>query len=112
MLLHEGTHAFMARWLGGAGPPWYMEGIAELLATHHWQKGQLTLDVMPQSKEEMPYWGRIKLVKDENAAGRGMTLEQIMRYDATAHSMSLHMSTPSAAAAVAYSLTSAMLTYR
>jgi hypothetical protein len=85
LLLHEGTHAFMARWLGGAGPPWYMEGIAELLATHHWQKGQLTLDVMPQSKEEMPYWGRIKLVKEENAAGRGMTLEQIIRYDATAH---------------------------
>ena len=85
LLLHEGTHAFMARWLGGAGPPWYMEGIAELLATHRWQGGQLTLEVMPRSKEEMPYWGRIKLVKDENAAGRGMTLEQIMRYDSRAH---------------------------
>ena len=31
LLLHEGTHCFMYRWLGGTGPPWYMEGMAELL---------------------------------------------------------------------------------
>jgi len=24
LVLHEGTHCFMQRWLGGAGPPWYM----------------------------------------------------------------------------------------
>jgi len=34
MLLHEGTHAFMRRFLGGNGPPWYSEGMAELLGTH------------------------------------------------------------------------------
>src|SRR5687767_8851911 len=34
LLLHEGTHALMQTQLGGAGPGWYMEGMAELLGTH------------------------------------------------------------------------------
>jgi hypothetical protein len=85
LLLHEGTHCFMQRWLGGAGPPWYMEGIAELLGTHRWQDGRLTLGVLPQTKDEVPYWGRVKIVKDELAAGRGMSLVDILRYDSKAH---------------------------
>jgi hypothetical protein len=85
LLLHEGTHSFMYRWLGGAGPPWYMEGLAELLGTHHWAGGKLTLAVMPQRKEDVPFWGRIKIVRDEYAANRGMMLEDVMRYDAHAH---------------------------
>src|SRR5207237_7879020 len=31
LLLHEGTHGFMNTVLGSCGPPWYMEGTAELL---------------------------------------------------------------------------------
>ena len=85
LFLHEGTHCFMYRWLGGAGPPWYMEGIAELLGTHYWADGKLTLAVMPQRKEEVPYWGRVKIVRDEYAANRGMMLEDVMRYDNRAH---------------------------
>ena len=85
LLLNEGTHAFMLRWLGGAGPPWYMEGMAELLGTHRWQGGQLTLGIMPASKEEVPYWGRVKIVKDGAAAGSGMSLIDIMKYDNQAH---------------------------
>jgi len=85
LLLHEGTHCFMNRWLGGAGPPWYMEGIAELLATHRWGGGKLTLGIMPATKAELPYWGRVKIVKDELKDGRGLTLQQIMLFDAHAH---------------------------
>jgi hypothetical protein len=85
LLLHEGTHAFMLRWLSGAGPPWYMEGMAELLATHKWGNGRLQLAVMPKSKEDVPYWGRVKIIKDDVAAGRPMSLIQIMQYDAHAH---------------------------
>ena len=59
--------------------------MAELLATHRWQGGKLTLKVMPQSKEDVPYWGRVKIVKDELAAGRGMSLLDVMRYDSRAH---------------------------
>jgi hypothetical protein len=85
LLLHEGTHCFMYRWLGGAGPPWYMEGLAELLGTHRWARGKLTLAVMPQNKEDVPYWGRVKIVRDEFAANRGMMLEDVLRYDNRAH---------------------------
>jgi hypothetical protein len=75
----------MLRFLGGAGPPWYMEGMAELLATHRWQNNQLALAVMPQRKEEVPYWGRIKIIKDDFAADRGLSLVEVMKYDAKAH---------------------------
>lgn len=85
LLLHEGTHAFMLRWLHGAGPPWYMEGMAELLATHHWKNGELNLSVMPANRDEVPYWGRIKMIKDDVAAGSGLSLIDVMKYDAQAH---------------------------
>lgn len=85
LLLHEGTHAFMNHFLGGAGPPWYMEGSAELLATHRWEDGALALSIFPRNREESSHWGRIKAVRDELAAGRGMTLRGIMQYDQRAH---------------------------
>ncbi|MDX1947915.1 MAG: hypothetical protein SFU86_21125 [Pirellulaceae bacterium] len=85
LTLHEGTHCLMNRWLGGAGPPWYMEGLAELLGTHEWAGGKLNLAIMPRTKEEVPYWGRVKIIKDEAAADRGLMLNEIMRYDAHAH---------------------------
>ncbi len=85
LLLHEGTHGFMQWALGGAGPPWYMEGVAELLGTHTWEDGKLQLNQFPQSKAASPHWGRIKVIKTDTAAGQGKSLEEIMRYDATAH---------------------------
>jgi len=85
LLLHEGTHGFMNAFLGGCGPPWYMEGVAELLATHRWQTQRLELGYFPRSKEEVPYWGRIKIIQNERAAGRTMTLAEVLRYDHQAH---------------------------
>ena len=85
LMLHEGTHAFMMRFLGGMGPPWYAEGMAEYLGTHKWEGGQLTLAYNPRTKEEAPFWGRVKVIKDEYAQGRGMLLPDIFRYDAHAH---------------------------
>ena len=85
LLLHEGTHGFMNVLLGGSGPPWYAEGIAELLATHQWQDGRLAMRYFPQDKEETPLWGRIKLVQDEFAAQRGKRFREIMHYERTAH---------------------------
>ena len=85
LLLHEGTHAFMMWSLGGAGPPWYMEGTAELFATHRWQDGQLKLRTFPPTKIDVPEWGRIKIVKDDVRANRGRTLMDIMHYDSRAH---------------------------
>jgi hypothetical protein len=83
LLLHEGTHAFMTTFLGGCGPGWYMEGAAELLATHRLdeQTGQLTLGIMPRSRDEVPMLGRLKLIRDAVAAERPLSLPAVMRID-------------------------------
>ncbi|MBC8353451.1 MAG: hypothetical protein H8E66_15740 [Planctomycetes bacterium] len=85
LLLHEGTHGFMKRFLGGAGPPWYMEGTAELFGTHRWQDKQLTLRWFPEGKELTEMWGRIKVVQDAIRAGKGLAIEEILRYDKNSH---------------------------
>jgi hypothetical protein len=101
LLLHEGTHAFMGKFLGGCGPGWYMEGTAELFGTHRMAAGsrepprgyparsepkgvaplQLEMRVMPQSREEVPMWGRIKLIRDAVAKERALDLPTVMALD-------------------------------
>jgi hypothetical protein len=81
LLLHEGTHAFMQTQLGGCGAPWYMEGVAELLGTHTWRDGQSKLGVMPASREVVPMWGRIKLIRDAFADGKAWPLEAVLAID-------------------------------
>lgn len=93
LLLHEGTHAFMAAFLGGCGPGWYSEGMAELLATHRvgaGSRGQgaggrnddsLQLNIMPRDRQEVPMLGRIKLVRDAAAAGDALSIDAIMQID-------------------------------
>ena len=82
LVLHEGTHAFMRSTLGGTGPPWYMEGMAELLATHRWVDGRLTLNIIPSRREDVPYWGRIKIVQQAAAQQRALGLGEILQLDA------------------------------
>lgn len=83
LLLHEGTHVFMATLLGSCGPGWYMEGTAELMATHHLDEatGKLTLRVMPERREQVPMLGRIKLIEDAREAGRVLPLSSVMKID-------------------------------
>jgi hypothetical protein len=81
LLLHEGTHVFMASFLGGCGPGWYMEGMAELFGTHRLddQTGQLTLRIMPNSREEVPMLGRVKLIRDAAADRKSLALEDVLK---------------------------------
>jgi hypothetical protein len=83
LLLHEGTHAFMASQLGGCGPGWFMEGTAELLATHRLdgETGRLTLRVMPHSREEVPMLGRIELIRIARDEKRVLGLPAVMQID-------------------------------
>ena len=81
LLLHEGTHAFMQTQLGGAGPGWYMEGMAELLGTHSWRDGQLKIGVMPAGRDNVPMWGRTKIVRDAVAEGKAWPLEAVLEVD-------------------------------
>ena len=79
LVLHEGVHAFMNIVLGGTGPAWYREGIAEHLATHRMDGAQLQVGVMPRSREEVPYWGRIKILQEQFAAGEAKMIDEVMR---------------------------------
>jgi hypothetical protein len=85
LLLHEGTHSFMHTQLGHCGPPWYMEGIAEIFGTHRIVDGKLETRYIPRNRDEVPDLGRVKLIHDAIAAGRRMTLAEIMNYSAQAH---------------------------
>lgn len=85
LLLHEGTHTFMLAHLGGAGPGWHMEGLAELLGTHRWQpeneEDSLKLAVMPDARKNFPMWGRIKLIKDAVRSGKPYSLNDVLQID-------------------------------
>ncbi|HUY93616.1 MAG TPA: hypothetical protein VMV10_33120 [Pirellulales bacterium] len=81
LMLHEGTHSFMYAHFGTCGPAWYMEGLAELLGTHSFAGGKVKLDVFPVNRDDVPYWGRVKLVRDDIDAGRTLSLEQVLRLE-------------------------------
>lgn len=81
LLLHEGTHSFMLTRLNRSYPTWYFEGMAELFGTHRVDDGPGGLTVqtryMPRSRDEVPLWGRIKLVADAYREGRARNLNGV-----------------------------------
>ena len=88
LLLHEGTHAFMQWMLGGSGPPWYSEGMAEMIALHQYtpeiKAGVATgnhivkINHRIKDKSEADYWGRIKIINEDFRDKRAMTLDNVM----------------------------------
>lgn len=80
LLLHEGTHAFMLSFLGGCGPPWLMEGLAELVGTHAVEGGHPRLNWFPASREQVPLLGRIKAIQDARSAGQSVPLSAVLDY--------------------------------
>ncbi|MGI9427404.1 MAG: hypothetical protein ACR2NM_02020 [Bythopirellula sp.] len=81
LLLHEGTHGFTYTQLGDTGPGWYMEGTAELFGTHRWQDGKLAMRVMPLRREDVPMWGRIRLVRDAVREQQPLDMRAILSLD-------------------------------
>lgn len=80
LLLHEGTHAFMQWFLGGVGAPWYSEGMAELLALHAWDDGQLQMNFRPADRKQTEYWGRIKIIKQDCRDGKFLNLDDVFQF--------------------------------
>lgn len=85
LLLHEATHSFMSTHLGGCGPGWYMEAMAELLGTHHWDpaSGRVELAVMPGDDHDGRALGRIGLLQDAYEAREALSIPAVMRIDNT-----------------------------
>lgn len=80
LFLHEATHWAMYRGFGGAGSPWFMEGMADLYGTHRWNERKLSLGVLPRSPAEAPQWGRFKRLQEMLARDDIPSLRQIVSY--------------------------------
>ncbi len=85
LLLHEATHSVAAQMFGAQGPPWYAEGVAELLGTHSLADGRLELGYLPENREEVPQWGRIKIVRDAIAKGKSLSLPDVLDFSTRSH---------------------------
>jgi hypothetical protein len=81
LLLHEGTHVFMDLAAGGKGPPWFAEGMAELLATHQFTGDSIQLNYFPAHADELDKWGRIEMVQAAYARKDALTLERVLAFD-------------------------------
>lgn len=83
LLLHEATHSFMSTLLGGCGPGWYMEGIAEMLGTHDWNAAsdELAIGAMPPNRETVPMWGRIKALREAFASNQALGVPAVMQIE-------------------------------
>ncbi len=80
LLLHEGTHGFMQRFAGGYGAPWYSEGMAELLALHRFDPDDhLQIKYRITDRDEVPFWGRVKVIREAVAAEQAMTLDEVLQ---------------------------------
>ena len=66
--------------LGTFGPPWYAEGIAEVMGTHRWENGRLTLNYFPSRPQDVPKLGRIEIVQTEFASRRAMRLNDVLHF--------------------------------
>lgn len=79
LVLHEGTHAFMQWFLGGTGPAWYREGMAELLGLHRLDaQGKLDLEARIFDRTETLGWGRITAIQRAVAGGRAKSLGEVL----------------------------------
>ncbi|MBX3419940.1 MAG: hypothetical protein KF752_00145 [Pirellulaceae bacterium] len=85
LLLHEGTHWFMFRRYGQYHAPWLMEGLAEFHGTHRIVDARLTLGIIPQTRDEVPFWGRVKLIRQQSEQYPAPSLDAILRYSSSAH---------------------------
>ena len=80
LFLHEATHWIMYEWLGGAGSPWLMEGMADYLSTHQLQNDRVSLGYFPVSADEVPSWGRILQVQKSMEQQSAPKLSDILAF--------------------------------
>lgn len=83
LLLHEGVHALAYHCFGGGGPTWHMEGTAEWLATHRGAGDAIRIADIPADKDDVPYWGRFKLLEQVRSQNEIPPIETVMNYSPT-----------------------------
>ena len=80
LFLHEATHWVMWKLYGGAGPPWFMEGMADMHGTHSLNNRVLKLGVIPSSSEQVARWGRLRLINETLNRGVAPSMTEILAY--------------------------------
>lgn len=80
LLLHEGAHSLAFHKYQGAGPTWFMEGTAEMLATHRGVGSEIVVNQIPADRESVPYWGRFKRMHQLRSQNRVPSIEKVMQY--------------------------------
>lgn len=85
LLLHEGVHAFTLTVRSLAAPPWYAEGIAELLATHRLENRRFTPTPIPRAAADVEQLGRIERLRSLGGSGRPPSLGEVLATPAALH---------------------------
>ncbi|GAB4151000.1 MAG: hypothetical protein Tsb009_26180 [Planctomycetaceae bacterium] len=79
LMVHEATHCFMYAVRDVRFPVWYMEGMAELFGTHHFdEKGVPHFGVMPNRDADFPGFGRIEYIQEDVRRGIGKNLNGVL----------------------------------
>ena len=81
LFLHEATHWVMWHLYGGGGSPWFMEGMAEMQATHSLMDGALSLNKIPLHPKDVQSWGRLAMIDQNLNQAEAPTLSQILAYE-------------------------------
>jgi len=81
LLIHEATHCFMLIEPGLHPPMWYLEGMAELFATHRMLGNKIEFSVMPEEAKAYVGLSRIEMLQEEITAGRMLNIDQVTNID-------------------------------
>ena len=89
LLLHEGVHAFTLTIRAADAPPWYTEGIAELLATHRLDRTdgrpRFVPTPIPRQASDVEQLGRIERLRSLREARAAPSLSDVFATPPTAH---------------------------
>lgn len=81
LMLHEYTHCYSMIMENIGAPVWYLEGIAESMATHSVdQNGKIKFNVMPHNKEDFAGLGRISLIEQAVLMAPPKTMLEVMQF--------------------------------
>lgn len=81
LMLHEYTHCYSMIMEDIGAPVWYLEGIAESMATHSIGKdGKIQFNVMPYNKNDFGGLGRISLIQEAVQEEPPKSMRDVMQF--------------------------------
>ncbi len=82
LMLHEYTHCYSMIMENIGAPVWYLEGIAESMATHAIGKdGEIQFNVMPPNKDDFGGLGRISLIEEAVRSAPPKSMLEVMQFE-------------------------------